>query len=578
MRIEVLTLGIFLGFIPPALKAGMVATLSPAPEASGKVSLTSDAIHVETSASPVDIKLSDVLEADFSDAPFHLDSFTTIGVTGTGLPANWKAQDIKADGPPGSITCKDGTFTLLGNGEAKAPKVDQFFFAGQPWTGDGQWTARVQELGSAADPQAVGGLMLRDSLEPGSPLFAAFAATNGFVGGEMRLEAKKNLQGRPRTPLELPIWLRLTRYGPTIDLAMSGDGKEWAVIDQAEFKTAAPNPWIGLFADSRKHNVQGRVVIDQVSFTPLPCAAVILPPGVILQDGSFLAGSFDHLDLDPASPEVNGAFSRNGKPLAIPRSNVAVVALLPGPRAQLAAAGAQIGLLMKNGDFLTGTFQGIDRGGVHLTSELLGPVTYNGAEVQACLLQPVQPPAAAYEVRLRDGSIIRASGVSVAGDQVSISEVSGLNLDVARDEIAQFRSGATQSLLEFPFKATPPAPAVGANPAPEPPPVECWQGNNQEEVLSAPAGRAVEFPLAGTFSGMSMRIALASDAPPNAQATIRILADGTEIGRTPPFKAGEPPRWLRSTLQQPKTVTLEADSTSPGTKVLFIDPTLIRAH
>lgn len=576
MRIEVLTLGIFLGFTPPALKAGMVATLSPAPEATGKVSLTSDAIHVETAASPVDIKLSDVLEADFSQAPFHLDAFTTIGNTGAQLPANWKAQDIKPDGPPGSITCKDGTFTLLGNGEEKDPKADQFFFAGQPWTGNGQWTARVKELGSAPDPQAIGGLMLRDSLEPGSPLFAAFAATNGLAAGEVRFDAGKNRQGRPSTPMDLPIWLRLTRYGPLIDLATSSDGKEWIVIDQTELKTTAPNPWIGLFADSRRHNVQGRVVIDQVSFTPPPCSAVILPPGVILQDGSFLAGSFDHLALDPASPEVNGAFNRKGKRVAIPRSNVAVVAMLPGPRAQLTAAGAQIGLLMKNGDFLTGTFQDIDRGGVHLTSELLGPVIYGAADVQACLLQPVQPQAAAYEMRLRDGSIIRASGVSVAGNQVSISEVSGLDLEVASDEVAQFRSGSSQSLLEFPFKAIPPASA--ANPAPEPLPVECWQGNNQEEILSAPAGTAVEFPLTGTFSAMSMRIALASGAPPNAQATIRILADGTEIGRTPPFKAGEQPRWLRSTLQQPKTVTLEADSTYPGTKVLFIDPILIRAH
>jgi hypothetical protein len=577
MRIEVLTLGIFLGFVPPALKAGMVATLSPAPEASGKVSLTSDAIHVETSASPVDIKLADVLEADFSDGPFHLDSFTSVGMTGANLPADWKAQDLQADPHPGSVTYKDGTFTLVGN-DTRDTKKDRSFFAGQPWTGDGQWTARVKELGSAADPQGLGGLMLRDSFEPGSPMFAALATTSGLAAGEVRFQAGTNLQGRPKIQLDIPLWLRLTRYGQLIDLTGSSDGKEWIVIDQTLLKTTAPTPWIGLFADSQHHNAQGRVVFDQVSFTPVPCNAVVIPPGVILQSGSFLAGSFDHLNLDPASPEANGTFNRHGKPVAIPRANVAVVTILPGPRAQLAAAGAQVGLLMKNGDFLTGTFQAIDRSGVHLTSELLGPVIYNGADVQACLLQPVQLQAAAYEVRLKDGSIIRASAVSVAGDQVSISEVSGLDIDVAPDEIAQFRGGSTQSLLEFPFKATPPAAAPGTKSASEPPPVECWQGNNQEEILSTPSGTAVEFPLTGAFSAMSMRIALASDAPPNAQATIRILANGTEIGRTPPFKAGEQPRWVRMTLQQPKTVSLEADSTYSGTKVLFIDPILIRAH
>ncbi len=89
-------------------------------------------------------------------------------------------------------------------------------------------------------------------------------------------------------------------------------------------------------------------------------------------------------------------------------------------------------------------------------------------------------------------------------------------------------------------------------------------------------GTTIEFPLPGKFRAMGVRIALSPDSPPNSQITIRVLADGREVGRTPPFKAGDPPRFMEITLQDPRTVTLEANSIFSGTKVLFIDPIAIR--
>ena len=90
------------------------------------------------------------------------------------------------------------------------------------------------------------------------------------------------------------------------------------------------------------------------------------------------------------------------------------------------------------------------------------------------------------------------------------------------------------------------------------------------------SGTTVDFSLPGKFRALALRIALSPDTPPNAQATVRILADGQEVGRTPPFHAGDPPRFVEITLQDPQKVSLVADSIFAGTRVLLIDPVAIR--
>ena len=90
------------------------------------------------------------------------------------------------------------------------------------------------------------------------------------------------------------------------------------------------------------------------------------------------------------------------------------------------------------------------------------------------------------------------------------------------------------------------APAANATPAappvpPAPPaldltqPVACSTGPNQEQIMMAPTGTIVEFPLTDKFHALAVKIALSSDSPPHSSATILILANGREIARTPPF-------------------------------------------
>ena len=589
MKPVVLSCVIFLGCCVSTLRAGSVVTIADGLETTGKLTLTSSTISVETSSSPKEINLSDILAADFRETPFQLDCF--LG-GGNQLPATWKAQDIGAVAHPGSVVYTDGTFTLSGSGgdPGKESKVsDKLFFAGQPWTGNGQWTARVREIDLKTP--ATAGLMLRDTLDAGSAKFSLEAGAGGIGGFAFRNDAGKGSQeiwsaiwhGAP-IPMNLPIWLRFTRYGASVFAAISSDGKEWNLLGQYNPRILA-SPWIGIFAQSYHDKLLGNVVIDQVCFTPAPSSAQVLPPGVLLRSGTFLAGAFNSLVSDPANPDANGNFNRAGKPVAIPRSKIAAVTMLPTARSQIADMGSHIGLLMKNGDVMDGEPEAISGGAVRARSVLLGIITYERSDVRACILHPLQAQPASYEIRLKDGSIVNATDLNINKGEVVIQEVSGVSVSVSPDEIAQFRAGSSQvqSLAELNWKATPPPAAPVTNAAPvaqavpdQLPPVQCWEGQNQEQILEAPVGTALEFPLTSKFRALAMRIALSPDSPPNSQVTLRVLANGKEIGRTPPFRAGDQPRFMEVTLQPPRTVTFEADSIFVGPKVLFIDPVAIR--
>jgi len=99
-----------------------------------------------------------------------------------------------------------------------------------------------------------------------------------------------------------------------------------------------------------------------------------------------------------------------------------------------------------------------------------------------------------------------------------------------------------ENLARLNWQATPPSSATHA-----------WEGPNQQQIIEAPIGTALVFALSDKFRAMGVRIAVSSDSPAAASMTVRALADGREIGRTPPFKAGDQPRFMEVSLRDPKT-------------------------
>jgi hypothetical protein len=581
------------------LRAGSVTSLSNKATQTGKLTLSTTAVHVDGPAA-ADVDLPDILEADFTDLPFDVNFFSTTASGVTRLPASWQALQVGPATSAGTASFADGTITMSGDGSDAKTKIDSYFFIGQPWTGSGQWTARITQ-GDSQNPLTEIGLMLRNGLDAGSgQLHLGVAAQKGrkVDGPQVFFQADNGVQGKGTSrahskpvSVQFPVWIRLTRCGNNIDASLSTDGKQWDVVSQYTAKNWDTTS-IGLFVDSHVAGTVAKAVIDNVTFTPVPGLSQILPAGVLLRSGSFLAGTLEHLDLTPMARQAKTNFRGSEKPFPVPADKIAVAVLLPTQRSQITDANSQPSLIMRNGDFLQGTPVSIGGNAVRMNSDLLGNVTYTPVETRACILASMAPLPAAYEIRLKDGSLIRANDLGMNNGQIVINEVSGIPITVDQEEIAQFRAGPTQaeSLIDLPWKATPPAtaplsvpapPATNAAPAPnvpapETPTVLCWEGNNQEQILAAPAGTSVDFPLTGKSRELAMRIAVSPDSPPNSTAVIRILADGREIGRTPALKQGEQPRFLQITIQSPKDISFAADSPNTGTQVLFIDPVVLR--
>lgn len=615
VRTVILLVGILTGCSAWALRAGTVYAIADGAETSGKLTLTTSAIHVEgTSAS--DINLPDVLEADFTDAPFQLDYFRPRGDTLNHLPDEWKAQDLEPASPAGTFTYVNGVLTLTGIGadlQRQQPE-DKLYFIGRPWTGDGEWMIHVSDLDGTT------GVMLRDNLDHGAPMFAIAVGSSGSGIFQYRGKAGDHVGWRGGFPVDnIPVWVRLKRCGSSIDGDLSIDGQKWETFGQNDTGVST-NAWVGFFVSSNNEKVTARTVLDHIAFTPRLAEPKNLIPGGLLRSGTFLAGIFYGIDAK------GGTFNRHDKgAVTLTNEQICAYLLRQVTLPQITEVASQPGIILKNGDFMASDLGVIQGTCIQMNSVLIGPVTYYSDMVRACILHPLQTKASDYEIRLTDGSIIRADSIAMNNGQFVIQETSGATIPVGANEIAQVRAGVrkVQPLIDLPWKAStlplapvepavppptatnlapvapgtskaPLAPAVTNAPAAGVPPavpavpdipgldkaplVQAWEGNNQEQMLVASAGTTIDFPLVGKFRAVAMRIAVAPDALPNIQATVRFLADGQEVGRTLPFKAGDQPRFVEITLPQPKTLTMEVDSFFPNASLLFIDPVAIRSN
>jgi hypothetical protein len=579
----------------------VVSTLGDSPEVNGKLTLTAASIHVEGSSTR-DVDLSDVLEANFSDAPFELQYFDSEGINGD-LPTNWTAKPI--DDPAvatGSASFKNSELTVTGDGANLELHPDHFFFAGMPWNGDGQWTAHMKELTppvSPTDPSVTeAAVALRSGLDAGASLFGIGVTGSG---DETLHYGRGGYRGQPGV---FPIWFRLTRSGKSLETSYLSDKGTWEAIseDSAVFPAQT---WIGFMVNSCNMKASGSAVIDQISFTPTPAQPEIVPPGVLLTSGTYLAGDTFHV-----SP-TDAGITHGDKDVTFKTDQLSAAIFHPITMRQVAAADSQQGVVMLNGDFMASDIQsvgGANGGGmVQMSSIAIGSVAYYSDRVCAFVANPVHLQPSNYEVRLVDGSIIRAKSLDLANGKLTIQEISGIAIDVDPKEIAQIRAGLSrvQPLIDLPLKisgspgaATTKAPAssppsagtqmaateTNADTKPAAPPaanaadasIVKWTGPNREQILVLPAGAKVEVPLKGKFQALAMRLAVAPGAPANAEATLRVLIAGKEVACTPAFIAGAQPRSMRLTVTDPQSITLAVDSAQAGTRLLLIDPIAIR--
>lgn len=551
-------------------------------------------------SSPDKINLSDVLEADFADTEFHLDYFSSVGSQSVALPSNWQTKDLAPVDIPGSFTYANGELTLKGLGCELAGEDDLFYFAGQQWHGNGQWTLHMKEFDPVATMTEVG-LMLRDSLKVGS-IMTSFGEVAGGTGWKVGRGQVGVHSGWEDFSDNSPGWLRMTRINQSLDMEVSPDGVNWQSLG-AQDTTLGQDAWIGIFLNSRQDKVVGKATVDQITFQPVSPLPETIPPGALMQDGSFLAGYFNWLN------PKQGSFNRKGKELLIAPDKLAVVVFHPMSLQQVSSVGEQVGLLMKNGDFLDSQLTSLQGTYVQMDSIALGPVSYYSDSIRACIFRKIISRPSDYEVRLTDGSILRAKGLDTNTGTITIHTAVGIDIPVAENEIAEIRAGLSraQPLISLPWKAAPPAsaapapvskeqpasvvastnaaPAQGAvvanNPAPKAASspnsnVLTWAGNDQEQIMAAPVGTAISFPIDGKFAAAAMRVTVGPGTTAGTKVSLQLTADGQKIPSDLVFTAGDKPRLMKVSLGKAQVLTLTAESSDGDAKLLLIDPVALR--
>jgi glucose/arabinose dehydrogenase len=145
------------------------------------------------------------------------------------LPSPWAHADIGAVGPAGSATYTNGVFTVKGAGADIWNSADAFHYVYQPFTGDGQITARVTSLQNT-HTFARAGVMFRGDLTANSPHVMLGVRPGGGVEFISRGATNGSTTFHGGQAVPLPSWLKLIRRGHSFASYTSADGALWTQL------------------------------------------------------------------------------------------------------------------------------------------------------------------------------------------------------------------------------------------------------------------------------------------------------------------------------------------------------------
>lgn len=187
------------------------------------------------------------------------------------LPAGWDSADIGTVGASGASNESGGTYTISGAGFDVYARDDGFQFAWQPAKDNAVITARVATLTGS---NTIAGVTLRQTLRSNSKHVSLLATQFGGVELRSRIgitETRSGMGGLSainarQAPQAVPVYLRLTRSGATVQAAYSTNGSSYTNIGSAIRINFADKLYVGLVVCGRSGST-GSATFDNVSVT-----------------------------------------------------------------------------------------------------------------------------------------------------------------------------------------------------------------------------------------------------------------------------------------------------------------------
>jgi hypothetical protein len=168
----------------------------------------------------------------------------------------------------GTQVYNDGTWILQGGGADIANTADQFHGVWKILDGDGSVSARVTSL-VHTDAYAKAGVMLRQSVEPGSPYYAVFVTPDKGLIVQYRLAQDANtvLNNYPEVT-RLPVYLMVAHAGNVYSAYYSYDGVNWNIIPNETRTLDMPTSLFAMLAMTSHSSLQmGTAIFDSVNVT-----------------------------------------------------------------------------------------------------------------------------------------------------------------------------------------------------------------------------------------------------------------------------------------------------------------------
>ncbi len=162
----------------------------------------------------------------------------TILVTAGLLPPGQTVSDIGAVSVPVTAAEEEGVYAISAAGAGLGGTADSCGFVHLPFHGDGEVLALVENI-DPADSQAVAGVMIRESLDPGAACALMGITAAGGVMFLNRPEADQASVEAAVAGIQAPQWVRLVRQGDIITGYHSAGGAEWTLAGGAIVPMAA---------------------------------------------------------------------------------------------------------------------------------------------------------------------------------------------------------------------------------------------------------------------------------------------------------------------------------------------------
>ena len=203
-------------------------------------------------------------------------------------PGGWTEDATIGTATPGSsVSPEKGVYEVTGNGNDIWDNADAFQFLYKELVGDGSMVARVVDDGTGSNTWAKGGVMIRQSTDPGSvhSMMIMTASDGNGASWQGRLTAGASSENSDApSAVDEPYWVKIERIGNDFMGYISPDGADWTQMGSARTIVMNDPVLIGLCVTSHAAGELRTFTFDNISLTGEvsgekdPGAASVLSP------------------------------------------------------------------------------------------------------------------------------------------------------------------------------------------------------------------------------------------------------------------------------------------------------------